>query len=219
MRSYIHRLAFALSFSLAFFTHIHTHSRARILHCHARMPHGRERELVGAPAISPWHGVSCPSNSCRATLVTPSSTGGDDDDDGDRCTTTRHAQSSRVGLPRLFKFALTVSFGEHPRRHRRLPIIVRVYAFNDARRRKLVDPLLRALACLFETRRDVTDPLLLPPSTKLPRWRTPRSRDPRRILMTYRRALKGRLERPVTACRTLVTWPGARACPMRVILP
>lgn len=37
---------------------------------------------------------------------------------------------------------------------------------GDARA-KAVDPLLRALACLLETRRDVTDSLLLPPSTKL----------------------------------------------------
>lgn len=80
-----------------------------------------ECHTVGAPAISRRHDVSRPSveqlpRRVRIAVVHRGDDDGrgslhEDDDDDTRHDTHR---SSRVGLPRLFKFALTVSFGEPP---------------------------------------------------------------------------------------------------------
>lgn len=179
--------AFSLSLAL---THTHTRRHATVILSRTRASTGRSSRHFFPRR--PRHDLPCPSNSCRRRRHPPWTTSG-------RAIAARR-RSSRVGLPRLFKFPLTVCRPASTRggtggSQRRRPRYV-----EDGSWRRPVDPVLHSR--VYSRRdADVTDPLLLPPSTKLRQNGGPRTADHvirRDVLMTYRvPCVKGPAKRPV----------------------
>lgn len=129
--------------------------------------------------------------------------------DDDRCTTHASSRATNCRAYLNSHWPYNRRTGEHLRRHTQLPRYVAVT------RIKAKDPLA-CTRCLFDPRRDVTDPLLLPPSSKLLRWRTPVTWPA--TFYDVSLYVKGLVDGQWRLLH-IITWPSARVRPMREVLP